>query len=227
MPGALDRRRVAAFVLVVAAHLLLVLLVLRLSPPSGTPGPKVASFELLPDRADEREEAAEPEPAEPEIVAEAPRLDPPPPTVEAPYKLDIVTLSKDEFAAADIARLPRQRSEAAEGSPGPTAEAAQTGPNGERLYNAEWYRRPTQAELSFYLPRGAPRGGWALIACQTVADYRVDNCIELDQAPAGSGLSAAMRQAAWQFRVLPPRIGGRPMVGAWVRILIEFSEAPR
>ena len=97
------------------------------------------------------------------------------------------------------------------------------GPNGEPLYNAEWQRPPTSAELAFYLPRGTTPQGWGMIACQTVANYRVDNCEEIGQSPVGSGLARAVRQAAWQFRVLPPRIGGRPMVGAWVRIRIDYT----
>jgi protein TonB len=133
------------------------------------------------------------------------------------------------MAAADIGRFPSRSADAAAGAgpsgmPGDTAEVG-TAPNGERLYQADWYRRPRSAELSTYLPPGAPRVGWGLIACQTVPDYRVDNCQELGQSPPGSGLARAVRQAAWQFRVRPPRIGGKPLIGAWVRIRIEYGEA--
>jgi protein TonB len=67
----------------------------------------------------------------------------------------------------------------------------------------------------------AQRQRLGLVACKTIANNRVDDCVELDQSPAGSHLAAAIRQAAWQFRVRPPRKGGRPLIGAWVRILIE------
>ena len=93
------------------------------------------------------------------------------------------------------------------------------------LYNAEWVREPSDAELRTYLPRAVDSGSWALIACQTIAHNQVENCAQLGESPRGSGLSKAMRLAAWQFRVRPPRIDGKPMVGAWVRIRIDFGTA--
>ncbi len=80
------------------------------------------------------------------------------------------------------------------------------------------------AQLRTYLPREVARGSWALIACQTITHNQVENCAQLGESPRGSGLSKAMRLAAWQFRVRPPRIDGKPMVGTWVRIRIDFGK---
>lgn len=97
-----------------------------------------------------------------------------------------------------------------------------TAPNGEPLYAAAWYREPSPDELSGYLST-ANGPGWGLIACRTAPDYRVEDCVGLDEYPFGSQINRAVLAAAWQFRVRPPRVGGRSLVGSWVRIRIDYS----
>ena len=100
-----------------------------------------------------------------------------------------------------------------------------TAPNGEPLYAAAWYREPSDAELRGYLST-ASGPGWGLIACRTAPDYRVEDCVGLDEYPNGSQINRAVLAAAWQFKVRPPRLGGRQMVGSWVRIRIDYGRGP-
>ena len=65
--------------------------------------------------------------------------------------------------------------------------------------------------------------GAALIACKTVPDYYVEDCVLLSESPQGSMMGRAVLAAAWQFRVRPARIGGREQFGSWVRIRIDYS----
>ncbi|MBS0255634.1 MAG: hypothetical protein JSS36_10630 [Proteobacteria bacterium] len=159
----------------------------------------------------------QPVPPQPQPLVETPPL-------EHHAPLQLIHLSRAEMAAADIGHMARP--EAAGGSPGDskTAYGPGEGPGGAHLYNAEWYREPSHAEIAGYLPgRGAPPGSWAMIACQTVDHYHVENCQQLGESPPGSGLSRALREAAWQFLVRPPRINGKPQIGAWVRIRFDFT----
>lgn len=137
---------------------------------------------------------------------------------------DLVRIDKDALAAADIGAIPSARAGAgsSSGKDSVAAYGPGAGPGGATLYNAEWVREPTRAELAFYLPP-IRESGWALIACKTVPGNRVENCRTMGESPLGSGLSRGFRQAAWQFRVYPPRIGGKPVIGAWVRIYYELT----
>ena len=106
------------------------------------------------------------------------------------------------------------------------SERVGTAPNGEPLYAAAWYREPSDGELRGYLST-ADGPGWGLIACRTAPDYRVEDCVGLDEYPNGSQIMRAVLAAAWQFRVRPPRLGGKSMVGAWVRIRIDYGTRRR
>lgn len=228
---ALLKRRAGALSLTVAAHLLLLLLLLTLAPPFKRPKPPsdpLLTFDVP---------AATQQPApRPRRVAKARSASsPPPPPSQAPAVAQQVPTPAmpaliPGLEKFDLRQLPRASGpvESADAS-GQGRNSASSygpgeGPGGARLYNAEWYREPTQAELATYLPARL-QPGWGMIACQTVERYRVDNCRELGSEPPGSGLARAVRQAAWQFLVRPPRIDGKLMIGAWVRIRIEFTPA--
>jgi protein TonB len=159
---------------------------------------------------------------------------PPRPPVQLPKPaappnrpIDLLVLSREEMAAADISKLGTAAGKGvavAEGND--DSPVVGRGPRGETLYAAEWAREPTATELRGYLPQNAPEG-YGLVACKTAPQNRVEDCIELENHPRGSRLASAVRQAAWQFRVKPPRKNGRPLIGEWVRIRIDYtSRAP-
>jgi protein TonB len=101
-------------------------------------------------------------------------------------------------------------------------ERVGTAPNGEPLYAAEWYREPSDRMMRDYL--STARGpGWGLIACRTAPEYRVEDCVALSEYPEGSQINRAVLAMAWEFRVRPPRRGGQPLVGSWVRIRIDYG----
>lgn len=151
---------------------------------------------------------------------------PPKPVVTMPVQTppNMIVLSREDFAAGDIGKI-QGTAPAGSGNAGASADSRAAygpgeGPGGKTLYAAEWYREPTRQEIAFYMPPRAQEG-WGLIACRTIERYHVDNCRVLGESP-GSGIGSGLRQAAWQFLVLPPRINGRPMIGAWVRIRFDI-----
>lgn len=236
--GAPGRRRIATMALVVALHALLLFMLLRLAPPpflrEVPRGPLVVTFLPNEKASTEKTESKAKQEKKEQRRTETARRAPSPLTRQpAPVASDasiwskVIPITGDQFAASDIGKMPRHATQPASDGGDAAAGASSAvvgGFNGEALYAADWYRRPTQAELSTYLPRNAPRIGWGMIACRTAKDYRVEDCQEIGQYPPGSGLAGAVRQAAWQFRVLPPRIGGKPQLGVWVRIRIDYTE---
>lgn len=135
-------------------------------------------------------------------------------------------MSHADMAAADIGAMGHSGSgdnSAGKGSSGATYGPGE-GPGGMTLYNADWYRRPTDAQLGTYLPPHRPPSGWGEVACQTIDHYHVENCEILAESPRGSGFGRAVLNAAWQFEVIPPRVNGKAQIGSWVRIRIDYSQ---
>lgn len=231
------RRRIIALLVVLAIHALLVTALVLLGRVRVPPIFERAAMmveNIVEERPPPTRSARAPAPqvdAAPSPLQATRTVAPPPkqpsPTSDAPSVLDI------DF---DLAKLPPAPTKdtgtaVAEGSAstraigptyGPTL-GKRTGPGGEPLYPAEWQVEPTSAQLAYYLPEGGvPNDSYGMIACRTVANYRVEDCIELEDTP-GTRLAGTLRKAAWQFRVRPPREGGRPMVGVWVSIRVTWT----
>jgi protein TonB len=164
-----------------------------------------------------------PKPQKPKVVEPVPELPDVPytPVIKLTRQEDDSFMLKMRSGAAARQNGEQQASAAGDSAPG-DSRAIGNAPNGEPLYEAQWYRRPTHAELGFYLPKNMPNQGSGLIACRTAARYHVEDCVELASYPPGSHLAGAVRQAAWQFLVRPPRRGGKELVGSWVRIRIDY-----
>ena len=223
------RYRSAAILLALAVHALIIMLLLRQAQilPLKVVERQPTVFQLMPEPKAAATRAKKAVTKTKHASARAPAPTPPheatavkPPEPAPPF----LTLTKDQLAASDIARLPSHSGAANPGAGSGSVSGPGEGPGGARLYDAEWYRRPTDAELAGYLPADAPHKGWGLVACKTVENYHVENCQSLGESPPGSGLARAIRLAAWQFLVLPPRIDGRPIIGAWVRIRIDYTQ---
>jgi protein TonB len=235
------RQRAASSALAGAITCLIILGLLSLNgtieePPQFKGGPVLLDLKPDAERADSTEKKSQPKPKEeaapppkPSKAIPVPEVPPPPMPTRSYY----IHLTREENDAADISRHPRvamvdeglqqQASAAGSGAGAADSRPIGTAPNGQPLYKAEWFRRPTHAELQTYLPPHMPARGIGVVACRTVANHHVDDCVELGSSPPGSHLAGAVRQAAWQFRVRPPRKNGVPMVGTWVRIRIDYT----
>ncbi|WP_052508036.1 hypothetical protein [Sphingomonas hengshuiensis] len=241
-------RRGAAFVLALLVELLIALLLLWMSPTlpgkKDAAGPTVFGINVDGDKPSEKAEAAKeaskraaPREVAPVTPPPPPEIVPPPPPVpNTANPMPFIRMTRRDYADADIAKAKSGAPAAAGDSSAESGDAAGamagdseaigTAPNGEPLYPVEWYRRPTHAQLDPYRSPRSRGPGFGLIACRTIARYQVTDCQELGEGPRGSGNAGAVRQAAFQFLVVPPRKGGKPLIGTWVAIRIDYIEQP-
>ena len=227
------RRRAGALGLSLLVVGLLILALLRLGGVTltrPTEGRSLTTFDL---NADDQQRAPQQRQATRRAAtkaAPAAAKAPPPPLPPAPLPNKaappMIAMSLGDTDIGKMERAAKGDDGDTDGKDSATPYGPGSGPGGARLYEAEWYREPPPNVLKLYLPNGAPPGAWATIACRTVANYHVDDCRQLDDSPPGMGLSRAVRQAAWQFLVRPPRLGGKPLIGAWVRIRFTFEKPP-
>lgn len=145
------------------------------------------------------------------------------PAVIAP----IVDLPKTDFALegpASTASGPSTTGGAGSGTGGTgTGTGSQSGSGGVILYQAQWQKLNTAEELHRKVPRNAPSsGGWGEIACRSAPKFRVTDCKLWSESPKGSGYGQAVLGIADLFRVKPPVVDGKPLIGAWVLIHIGY-----
>lgn len=242
------RPRAAGLALALLLEVLLLLLLFSLGISGGQDrdgGEVLTSFDArdfaepaseTPEQAEQPAEAPPLETAQPAEQEEQPLPVPPPivrPQPDRPSQPALIEVPREDMVRFDIAPTPAPAPAPAApvqgpmGPPGPGSGGSDTprmgtAPNGEPLYAAAWYREPRDGELRGYLST-AQGPGWGLIACRTVPDYRVEDCVMIDEYPMGSNIARSVLAAAWQFRVRPPRIGGRVLVGEWVGIRIDYG----
>lgn len=223
-----DRRRVPVLGAVIALHVLLLLLLLWLapSPPKGKPGPgsmvAVNIAAPTPERArpqvQQRPQVTPQRSApQPEAIVQVPNAPPAKWAFGDPALLgfDLKKTQPAEAPAVEVA-----------GANLPDTAVVGVAPDGSKLYAAEWQREPTDRELGFYLSKArySGPGSYGLVACRTAPRFKVEDCKAIGETP-GSGLGHAVVEAAWQFRVKPPRVDGEYQVGTWVQIRIDLRGA--
>lgn len=240
------RRRVGGLALALGIELALFLALLTLGPgagkreaPAALTTIDFAPEQVAPDQPPQPEQEAPPTALPRAVPAPQPEVVPvevqPRPTSEPiplPPPATIIPVSPRQEAApapstAKARAVVRDDMQGPIGPPNrPSSGDSQrvgSRPGGEPVYGARWYREPTDSELRGYLST-ASGPGWALITCKTAPGYRVEDCELEDEYPSGSQIGRAVLAAAWQFKVRPPQVGGRVLVGEWVRIRISYEQ---
>ncbi len=220
-----DRRRVPVLVIVLLLHAALLLLLLLLAPPvpKGKPGSgTMVAVNIASPTPERAQPTVQPKPRvspqrtapQPEVIVQVPNAPP------AKWSFGDPALQGFDLRKTEPAEAPAQ---AVAGANLPDSAVVGVAPDGSKLYAAEWQREPTDRELSFYISKArySGPGSYGLIACRTAPRFKVEDCKAIGETP-GSGLGYAVTEAAWQFRVKPPRVDGEYQVGTWVSIRIDL-----
>ncbi|WP_199554283.1 hypothetical protein [Sandaracinobacteroides hominis] len=236
------RRRAGGIVFTLAVQVVFIALLLSMAPDivkkkiaemamfsvSVAPDEKPPTREPVETKASEAPKAAETPPPAP---VKAPPKPVEKPVVELPPVEDTTAIETTPPPAPPAPPAPPKRSygppdlRPKTGMYADTPRVAGSGPNGEPLYAASWFREPYDDELAGFLST-VQGPGYGTIICQTVAKFRVDSCQIVTEYPQGSGYGRAVLAASWQFLVRPPQKGGNPMVGEWVQITIYRGTKP-
>ncbi|MBN8810229.1 MULTISPECIES: energy transducer TonB [unclassified Sphingomonas] len=100
-----------------------------------------------------------------------------------------------------------------------------------RLFPASWAEMPSQRLLGKHnppRPRYEGVSGGALLACHVLPSRRLADCEVLRETPEGYGFGKAAREAATDFRVNPPMLGGQVVARGRVAIPVAFrNREPR
>jgi protein TonB len=226
-------RRATAMTVALVIELLLLLALLSLGRSVEEPKGQVIEISL--EAHDVAEEAAEeptpeeappapteratPQPVEPAVPVLAPTT-PPAAVIPLPTAPQVPPPPARPRPAAPAAVEGPAYGPPNTGAP-PSDDSVRVGtaPDGSPLYAAKWYREPGQ-EFWGYLSAASPGSG--LMACRTIANFYVADCVALGDTP-GSMINRSMLAGAGVLMVRPPRLGGRSLVGAWVRIRIDYN----
>lgn len=224
---------------VVAAHLLFIVFVVRLSPVhTMAPALPPIMVELV------RPILPPPPPPPPEPSADRPgggapaapsRVHtPPPPPVRPPDSPPAPPVQAPEptivVGAAPVASPEPGFGQGGQGTGTGTGVGAGDGPgsgSGPMIL-----RGPTQGEILDFVPAEARRrrqAGRASVNCEIQLDTRLDSCRVVSETPAGFGFGdAALTIAPRYFRFRPPRTGsGQSVAGARVTVFVEFGRQSR
>lgn len=234
------RQRGIGLAIALLLEILVIIAILSLSMRSGGPEASKRSLSTFALEAEAESATADKSDTETPVTKEQQRTINPPipkpllppvnPVRAPPPSPEFIKVSKSEFDAMDLSKLPSSGSAGAgdgkgsgQGNKGMMGPGL--GPGGAQLYPVAWLREPYDAELAPYLAAVKNRPGRASadIACRMIENNRVENCQIIGENPRGTGLAKALRLAAWQFLVKPPRINNKPQLGVWVRIHYELE----